>query len=469
MTDYHEQCDGDNKIILLDLVKDAPSDSVKTVIQHFDVDKNGDEIYKQMIKSPKPPIVATAEYLKINSSQVKEKLIRDIIKKINSLLLEYCNKCTTYYSAKLVDTPVAVCECGQFCHEPCYSDAKEVFLNFPGIVFRCSRCLTNSTNNENTKPTSSLQHDTESESKTPVVEPSGDDEMKPTDLNNEPKKTFILKVTNAFNLDLLQTLYPQSTPYAICEKYKRNNCPHGRDGKTEIDGEPCSNLHPKKCFAWCKAGNDRRFGCNKGQDCSYYHPVICRNSIRYRRCLTTECTFTHLKFTKRYKEKTPPRDLLRSDHFTPWSNQVNNNTNMAQPDTLTNPPVHVNSHHNIQTPENHNRGTPRSDLSFLVELIQSMKQDMQNVKSEVREFKQNVTTQVSNIHPQVWSQSPAIPTSQHVQIDQSSAVNQVHQNQQSAPVNHVQQNQPSHPEQGSHLQHPHQMILPQHWNLLRQT
>ena len=90
MEDYHKQCDGPNKVILLDLVSNAPSDEVKGIIQHYDVDKNEDEIYKLINASLKPTIVETAEYLLLNPSQLKPQLIRNIIEKINSLLLEKC-------------------------------------------------------------------------------------------------------------------------------------------------------------------------------------------------------------------------------------------------------------------------------------------------------------------------------------------------------------------------------------------
>ena len=459
MEEYHAQCDGQNKVILLDLLNNATAEDVKTIIQHFDVDKNSDDIYKLMNASLKPPLVETAEYLKINSTQLKDQLIRSIICKINSLLLEKCLKCSQYYAAKLQDDPIAVCECGQPCHEPCYSELKEVLNgSFPGVVFQCSRCFKKPTQFATTKAA-------------PETENAKKQHVEPVEIETEePRKTFTLKVINAFNLDLLQALYPKSSPYPICEGYKRFNCPHGKDGKTEIQGEPCKHLHPKKCFAWCKAGSDRRYGCTKDKDCPYFHPVICRNSIRYKRCLNPDCTYAHLKFTKRYREKTSERPIQWFDQENisrPSYNNQKQPTNQfhqqnrdQRPNPRVDPGTHHNpqhnphhnpqqhSHHNPQLHENPDSGSSQNGMTFLVGLIQSMKQDMQNFKSEVREFKQNISTQVSQTQPHMWQHSHIVPVPQHVQVDQSATTHQ------------VQQNQPSYPE---HQQYPQQLVLHPQW------
>ena len=445
--DYHTLCDQRNKVILLDLANNAPSDEVKAVIQTYNVDMNGDEIYKQMNKSSKPQLVDTAEYLNTNSNQLKDPLTRSIISKINSLLLELCNKCQQYYSALLGDEPTAVCECGQPCHESCYSDIKEVFTKYPGVVFQCARCLKAPTQNVTVKAS------------TPVKPPDQTEDTLDPSKPEDQGKTFKLNVVSAFNLDLLQTMFPTSSPYKTCEKYKRNNCPHGRDGKIEIEGAPCRYLHPKKCYAWCKAGNDSTHGCNNGKECTYYHPVLCKYSVRYRRCLVTECTFTHLKFTKRYKKRTPSENLTprQNEQHNPWSKQGTLPMPYQSRDEQENQKIH----HSNEKPEHK---MPSSDMTFLTQLIQSMKQDMQSVQSEVREFKHNITAQVSHIQSQTWSQNRTAPTHHHVQVDQSAATNQMQHYQQNLAANHAKLNQPNNPEQGLHLQYPHQLTLHQNWN-----
>ena len=120
------------------------------------------------------------------------------------------------------------------------------------------------------------------------------------------------------------------------------------------------------------------------------------------------------------------------------------------------------THHSNEKPEHK---MPSSDVTFLAQLIQSMKQDMQSVQSKVREFKHNITAQVSHIQSQTWSQNRTAPAHHHVQVDQSAANNQMqHYYQQNLAANHAKLNQPSNPEQGLHLQYPHQLTLHQNWN-----
>ena len=57
--------------------------------------------------------------------------------------------------------------------------------------------------------------------------------------------------------------------------------------------------HPKRCIKFCRNGKSGKFGCNKGMDCTYYHPVLCKYSVQKRVCTNKECTFVHLKGTKR--------------------------------------------------------------------------------------------------------------------------------------------------------------------------
>ncbi|KAL5271626.1 hypothetical protein ACHWQZ_G002039 [Mnemiopsis leidyi] len=88
----------------------------------------------------------------------------------------------------------------------------------------------------------------------------------------------------------------------VCDAYKRRQCPHGLTGKRLIDGQPCKFKHPPRCFRWCKHGDNQRLGCTKGNDCKYLHPKLCRNSVLKRYCPNQDCSYHHLKHTRR------PRD-----------------------------------------------------------------------------------------------------------------------------------------------------------------
>ena len=74
------------------MVEDAQNEDVKQVIRTFDIDKNSDEIYKQIInKFLKPDLADTATFLMIKTeNKLKDDIARDIIMKIKSCLFEQC-------------------------------------------------------------------------------------------------------------------------------------------------------------------------------------------------------------------------------------------------------------------------------------------------------------------------------------------------------------------------------------------
>ena len=80
--------------------------------------------------------------------------------------------------------------------------------------------------------------------------------------------------------------------------YKVGKCKHGLRGNKEVDGQKCTSQHPKKCQKYCSFGTNK-YGCKKGDNCTYYHPVLCKFSVQKRLCTNKDCTFIHLKGTKR--------------------------------------------------------------------------------------------------------------------------------------------------------------------------
>ena len=357
-----------------------------------------------------------------------------------------CRKCSTYYSSNFDSKPIAVCDCGQPCHYPCYKDLASMFKEFPGVVFQCSQCMktqpTPISYNKTANPKEIKEKPESSETKEkPDTEENSDDNSSSSDSSKKStEKTFELKVVEAYNLDLLQARYPQAS-YKICEHYKRYKCPHGNDGKTEVEGVICKNLHPKRCYPWCQAGNNSKFGCNKGRECTFYHPRLCNNSLRYRKCTKPECTFTHLRFTRRY----PRRDKENQDnrnqepdirhhntatlnsHPPPWGN-----SSPQAPPLQTLPPQ-------AQPPSN-NDPNRENDRAFLETLIRSLKEDMQReMQKEIRDFKNNISNHVAQLQPQLWHPNP--PTI-HQQLPQQ----QLQREQNAAPIQ-MQLRQISHPEE----------------------
>ena len=99
----------------------------------------------------------------------------------------------------------------------------------------------------------------------------------------------------------------------ICHRYKQGKCPHGKSGNRIVNGQRCNFDHPRKCIKFCRFGHDKIQGCNG--PCQFFHPILCRNSVRYRRCLLDNCTFAHLLGTERYTNH-----LDQNHHFSGRSN-----------------------------------------------------------------------------------------------------------------------------------------------------
>ena len=85
----------------------------------------------------------------------------------------------------------------------------------------------------------------------------------------------------------------------ICEKYKRGKCPHGLKGKKKHNGQICEFEHPKYCNRFCRYGKQLKFGCSKGPDCKFLLPELCKFSVKNKLCTKSDCTFIHLKGTRR--------------------------------------------------------------------------------------------------------------------------------------------------------------------------
>jgi len=91
-----------------------------------------------------------------------------------------------------------------------------------------------------------------------------------------------------------------TNPVKVCPRYIRTrDCPHGKYGKDLVEGEPCPLRHPKLCHKYCGNGTNSKFGCKKGKNCEFFHPRLCRDSLKHKHCPAEDCTFAHLRGTLR--------------------------------------------------------------------------------------------------------------------------------------------------------------------------
>ena len=239
-----------------------------------------------------------------NPSQPDEKLFGNkkivadrIILTIESHLPEVCDECNSTYCNKFGDdAPSLVCFlCLQGSHNcEAIQNKLQGYPSFAankptGFVWVCRGCRLKN-NLADTKPKKAVKFQTSSDQPSSQV-PAESDEEPAHDQEEENEED---RPSPRRNADA-----EEDTTQRICPLYKKNQCPHGASGKHKVDGRTCPNPHPRKCLKFCRYGNKRDRGCQKGRSCSLYHPILCKFSVRNGECRKRECTFTHLRHTKR--------------------------------------------------------------------------------------------------------------------------------------------------------------------------
>ena len=245
-----------------------------------------------------------------NKLFTKDALVNRIIFAIRALLPSQCSDCNQQYIVDLdpENPPLFTCHmCFQGSHDcdtvtNLHSALRTASLSLlAGHVWLCSSCLLSSSpvkkrrsksrhnstrdelqqGREISPPASDLETPAETGTPAEVVDPSQDREIRGQSRSRE----------------------------RVCSKYKSGKCPHGLRGNKVINGKTCELDHPKRCIKYCKFGSKHKHGCNKGNSCTYYHPTICKFSLQSRLCINEQCTFVHLKGTKRKEPSAPPESI----------------------------------------------------------------------------------------------------------------------------------------------------------------
>lgn len=125
----------------------------------------------------------------------------------------------------------------------------------------------------------------------------------------------------------------------VCYFYATNKCKFGKE---------CRKEHPKICNKFKKHGLkkfNKAAGCN--EECEFYHPMACFESMKTKTCKRTDCKFYHILGTK--KEEAP------NGNAQGYSNNINTqNTsnyggvNNSQNITSNNTSTANNSQHSTQ-------------------------------------------------------------------------------------------------------------------------
>ena len=291
------------------------------------------------------------------------------------LLLEFCRKCTSFYHVKKDEIPSLICnKCGQGVHDQCYKEITKAIYNFPGIIYLCAKC-------ESPTPKVNVP--------TPTIEPSSqEDNLTQTESQVNPRDELI--------------------DQTICPKYRRGICPHGISGLTKVENKICEFYHPKRCMKLCIYGpHDEENGCNKGRDCELFHPIICRYSLKYKRCINRSCRFTHLRGTRRYRsrhEETPhvngnPDQVDKQVEVNPTKESVNLISQQPKDQDKGN----ESSNQVVENPTQPTTSTQSNNVPFLSELLQIIQQ-MKEMKREIKEVRE-----MQMYRPPIPAMFPSVP------------------------------------------------------------
>ena len=371
----------ENRETLKNITSEAPNE-VARVIRLYNYDNDGPAIYKEMMKSSKKDLQAAAEYLLlIPTDEVKTKLVTSIIQRIDSLLLEHCEKCELFYNVHRLDNPSVSCQnCGQGAHEPCYKDLSVIIATHPGIIYLCSRCENSSSKRTALSPTQSEElsqpppRGTQSPiAPRPLPHPGSPDEEGDDDL-------------------------------PVCQLYRRGSCPHGITGLRKVNGRTCNLGHPKRCQKYCQYADDPEEGCTNGRDCDFFHPILCKFGLKYKLCTNRSCKFTHIKGTRRYRPRADQQDNQHPDHPSREDNYRPRNpffgagaekkaqTNQVwdnQQTTQNHRPNQVWESH-LSHSQNHQSNPQLNHQNNLqLDFLEEIKSQMREMQKEIREMKES--------------------------------------------------------------------------------
>ena len=230
---------------------------------------------------------------------------------LHALLPSQCSECSECYATEFdseSDSLFTCHMCFQVSHNYAAIREKHQGLSeasiaiLSGHVWLCSDCIKSSNpvkprksksrHNSLTKPDealSQIRDELQSQQLTipsPTVlsplQPSAHEQETPLDLAN----------------NVHQRLLETSQGLLICSKYKQCKCFYGICGGKSVNGKKSEFDHPKRYIKYCSFGVTRN-GCKSRANCKYFHPTIGKHSLSRRVCTNKDCTFVHLKGTKR--------------------------------------------------------------------------------------------------------------------------------------------------------------------------
>ena len=342
-----------------------------------------------------------------------------IIMKIESHFEEQCDECSKIYRIRPGSAePYLRCFlCMQGCH-----DCEELTARFErssqeaggaltGSVWLCRGCRLK--NDIYASPKSQKANVTfdESQTKTELEEKKDNEDTELEDKIEEEEGKSAKNDKPSPRRDRLDELKAnQSGAKAdVCPLYKKRQCPHGPSGQDEIEGKVCQYTHPRKCLKFCRFGK-RKGGCTKGNSCKYYHPVLCKFSVKSNRCLNPECTYTHLKGTMR-SERNDLENIRHRNNSTDsrpqrWRKDSTTSVGSRNSDAYRTPFFRQRTESGGE--KKHNQHS--SSNAFLEKLMENLRKGFEEQKTEMNLLKQGIDNKIGAIWKHVGSMNqPSLP------------------------------------------------------------
>ena len=105
----------------------------------------------------------------------------------------------------------------------------------------------------------------------------------------------------------------ESTPtfkYTItkdtCKFFLKTRCKNG------ISDKNCKYKHLPVCNRLMRNGIKGPFGCQRGKDCEFYHPHMCRESLKFKTCSRDQCKYYHVRGTVKNVPEAPEQQTEES-------------------------------------------------------------------------------------------------------------------------------------------------------------
>ena len=360
----------------------------------------------------------------------KDILADRIILKIESLFEAECSDCNSTYQNSLDTVPVFTCRLcmlGSHDCEEIKSKAANIGSPIPaGFVWICRICL-DKNNLLDMEPSSrpkapqvskKLTESSESSGSLQVIQEDTEEVDEHTEHTVHDNENERISPRRGRDKEPSAEQQSKRRDKTICELYKRRSCPHGRSGKTPVEGKTCQYRHPKRCFKFCDYGSQHDKGCNRGKNCQFWHPRLCKHSRSGVDCEIEDCTFQHLVFLKprsrvesgpegrtsyrrMYREERETRE--EEDNYSSETHQPRMRKDMMLPRVSLTPSVGFKTPYppTINKPATQVMGQERKadqyEESFLFKLMEDMRAGFQEPLNELKE--EIVKKRESRQHP----------------------------------------------------------------------